>query len=292
MNYLLKLVFISYLTIGILGFNTAQAKWANDTKGCKVWIEGETTGQAPGWSGRCHNGFASGKGKVIYHYRAANEVKSCNGTMQKGKMQGHVNCTLNSGDSFSGTLQKDKIVGRGVYKWHVRKNCPNCPRQYSGIFHNNVFSVGTLALSNGQKVKLQYHPTQKGCLVWNPDPKHGEVITWTGGCQGGYANGRGVLTYRSRTETETTRGVLKNGMIEGHAVVDGTHTTACKDCIVHYDGLFKFHKPVKGVATLGNGRKVQHNVQQSQNNNAALEDATADYVVTHYMHYYLNNIYK
>jgi hypothetical protein len=264
MNILLKPLFLILLTLSLSVFNTAQAKWANDAKGCKIWLEGKTTGQPPNWSGSCKNGYATGKGKVNYNYSAPTEVKSCSGTMNKGKLQGYANCVLKTGDSFSGTIKNGKIVGKGVYKWKARKNCPTCARQYSGTFHNSAFAFGSLLLSNGQKIKLLYHPTKKGCLVWNPDPKPGEVITWTGACQGGYANGNGVLTYSSRKETETTRGTLKNGMIEGHAVVDGKHTSACNNCIVHYDGMFKFHNPIKGVATLGNGRKVQHNVQQQQ----------------------------
>ena len=252
------------ISLSLFAYNTAQAKWSNNTKNCKIWVDGKTTGQPPSWSGQCKNGFASGKGKVIYNYSNANEVKSCSGIMKKGKIQGYAHCVLKTGDSFSGTIKNNKIAGKGVYKWKARKNCPTCPRQYSGTFHNSSFALGTLTLTNGQKVKLQYHPTRRGCLVWNPDPKLGEIITWTGGCQGGYANGRGVLKYTSRTETEITHGTLKNGMIEGHAVVDGKHTSACQNCIVHYEGTFKFNRPIKGVATLGNGRKVQQNVQLQQ----------------------------
>ncbi len=271
--------------LGLVSLNTVQAKWVNDMKGCKVWVDGTSTRQAPSWSGQCHHGFASGKGKVTFHYRGANEVNHCTGTMRKGKIQGYVNCTLNSGDTFSGTLKNDKIVGQGVYKWRARQNCPNCPRQYNGTFYNNVFSTGSLLLANGKQVKLQYRPTKKGCLVWNPDPKPGEVITWTGGCQGGYANGRGVLTYSSNTETETIRGALKNGMLDGHAVANGVNRVACDDCIVRYDGMFKFHKLIKGVFTLGNGRKVQYNVQD----NAALKEATVDLIGTEHMSWMLNH---
>ncbi len=261
MNNQFKSLFLFFISLILLGSNIAQAEWANSTKDCKVWVDDNTTEKPLSWSGQCKDGYASGKGKVIYNYSSPTQVKSCTTIMKKGKIDGYSECLYKTGDILTGTIQNDNIVGEAVYKWNRAKSCPTCPSQYSGTFYNGIFAFGTLVLTNGEKVKLKYHPTKKGCLVWNADAQEDETITWTGSCKDGYANGQGVLTYTTKTAIETTHGTLKNGMLEGDAVVDAKYTSACQNCIVHYDGTFKYNRPIKGVATLGNGHKIQKDEQ-------------------------------
>ena len=53
--------------------------------------------------------------------------------------------------------------------------------------------------------------TDKGCLVWNSDPKPGETATWTGTCAGGKVSGQGKLTWKSGSHASTYVGSYKAG---------------------------------------------------------------------------------
>src|SRR5262245_23521732 len=42
--------------------------------------------------------------------------------------------------------------------------------------------------------------TNKGCVVWNSDPKPGETATWTGACADGKVSGNGKLTWKNGSQ--------------------------------------------------------------------------------------------
>ena len=59
-----------------------------------------------------------------------------------------------------------------------------------------------------------------GCYVWNPLPQTDETVTWTGGCDGGFAHGTGTLTWAvSGSEQQTEIGRFTAGRRNGHWVV-------------------------------------------------------------------------
>ena len=209
--------------------------------------------------------------------------------MQKGKMDGYSKCVFKTGDLLTGTIKDEDFVGEAVYEWRRAKSCPTCPKRYIGTFHKGTFAKGKLLLSNGENIELKYYPTTKGCLVWNENPQKDETITWTGECKDGYANGEGILTFKSKEATETTQGTLKYGLKEGKIVVDAKYTRPCQNCLVHYEGTFKFNRPIEGVATLGNGRKIHQNEQRRQN--TPLEDAVVDFIATRTLHYYSTYVF-
>ena len=57
--------------------------------------------------------------------------------------------------------------------------------------------------------------TDKGCAVWNSDPKAGETATWTGSCANGKVTGKGTLTWRNGNEASTYVGTYKAGKRSG-----------------------------------------------------------------------------
>ena len=67
---------------------------------------------------------------------------------------------------------------------------------------------------------------QNGCKVWNEQPAPGESITWTGGCEGGKANGKGILQlYKNNKKESKNEGEFKDGKMNGHGTKtfpDGT----------------------------------------------------------------------
>ena len=65
--------------------------------------------------------------------------------------------------------------------------------------------------------------TSPGCFVWNPNPRPGESVTWTGACRENMvAHGRGTLTWTWRGGGATAAGELQgdgelqDGKAHGH----------------------------------------------------------------------------
>jgi hypothetical protein len=57
--------------------------------------------------------------------------------------------------------------------------------------------------------------TNKGCVVWNSDPKPGETATWTGACADGKVSGKGKLTWKKGSQASTYVGSYKGGKRSG-----------------------------------------------------------------------------
>ncbi len=61
------------------------------------------------------------------------------------------------------------------------------------------------------------HP---GCYLWNPFPQDDEIVTWSGGCSEGYAQGSGETTwYQSDQVSEIDVGLRQKGRSEGFWVI-------------------------------------------------------------------------
>jgi hypothetical protein len=59
-----------------------------------------------------------------------------------------------------------------------------------------------------------------GCKVWNPAPQARETIRWSGGCEGGYAQGKGVLQwYENGRPGDRYDGEYQAGKRNGHGTV-------------------------------------------------------------------------
>lgn len=59
-----------------------------------------------------------------------------------------------------------------------------------------------------------------GCKVWNPAPQAHETIRWSGGCEGGYAQGKGTLEwYENGRLGDRYVGDYQAGKRNGHGVV-------------------------------------------------------------------------
>lgn len=60
---------------------------------------------------------------------------------------------------------------------------------------------------------------QKGCKIYNPMPQENESVKWSGGCRGGFADGKGVLEwYIGGKLEERYDGDMKSGWAEGTGV--------------------------------------------------------------------------
>ena len=58
----------------------------------------------------------------------------------------------------------------------------------------------------------------KPCKVWNPNPKAGETLTWSGGCVDGKASGRGRLVWHDSNGKQVYEGEFRDGKQHGRGV--------------------------------------------------------------------------
>jgi hypothetical protein len=59
-----------------------------------------------------------------------------------------------------------------------------------------------------------------GCRVWNQVPEENEAVSWSGTCQNGFAQGRGVLQwFHQDRPAERYEGELREGKPSGHGVL-------------------------------------------------------------------------
>ena len=62
--------------------------------------------------------------------------------------------------------------------------------------------------------------SRTGCKVWNPAPQAHETIRWSGGCKGGYAQGKGTLQwFENGRPGDRYDGEYEAGKRSGHGVV-------------------------------------------------------------------------
>ena len=61
---------------------------------------------------------------------------------------------------------------------------------------------------------------KSGCRVWNPNPQLDELVTWSGSCSNGRAEGNGILRWlKGNIPIETDEGEWR----DGRQVNKGTH---------------------------------------------------------------------
>jgi len=77
-----------------------------------------------------------------------------------------------------------------------------------------------LAQSHSGKPAGWIADSKTGCKVWNPAPQAHETIRWSGGCQGGYAQGKGTLEwFENGRPGDRYVGEYQGGKRNGHGVV-------------------------------------------------------------------------
>ena len=93
---------------------------------------------------------------------------------------------------------------------------------------------------------------RSGCRVWNPAPQPKEAITWSGACQNGLAQGRGVLQwYQDNKPSERSEGEFRDGKLNGRGILIGANGD-------RYDGDFRDGRQNgRGAATFTNGDRYE-----------------------------------
>lgn len=95
-----------------------------------------------------------------------------------------------------------------------------------------------------------------GCVVYNPNPRSGETISWSGGCRNGLAHGAGTVSWFVHgTPNGRYEGILNNGRMNGNG-------TAIYPSGNRYVGEFKDGVPDGwGTYILADGREMSGNWQ-------------------------------
>ena len=89
------------------------------------------------------------------------------------------------------------------------------------------------------------------CQLYNPSPKPGETITWSGDCVDGKASGEGRVVWRGSYGESVYEGDFRDGKPHGH----GTYTYSNGN---RYEGDFRDGKPHgHGTYTSADGRRYE-----------------------------------
>jgi hypothetical protein len=90
-----------------------------------------------------------------------------------------------------------------------------------------VLGLATSApAQNSGKPPAWIADSKTGCKVWNPAPQARETIHWSGGCDSGYAQGKGTLQwYENGKPGDRYVGEYQGGKRNGHGVVTMSNGT-------------------------------------------------------------------
>lgn len=138
------------LSLTLINSASAKGQWIKDQKGCNLWWDKKNTlPKSVRWTGKCKNGYASGKGVARYQdTQLGKDVYK--GEMKKGKPHGKGRYTWANGDNYKGHFKHSKIHGHGYYRWGKKKpSCTSCWKSFHGDFVNNKINTGLLTYANG-----------------------------------------------------------------------------------------------------------------------------------------------
>ena len=89
--------------------------WITDKNGCKVWDSVPTLGETVSWSGPCVDGYAEGKGTLIWYLRGERH-STYQGEMKAGHYEGHGTQFWPDGTRYDGEWSNDRAEGKGTYQ--------------------------------------------------------------------------------------------------------------------------------------------------------------------------------
>ncbi len=105
-----------------------------------------------------------------------------------------------------------RLAGEIVLLW--------CKGRSSGMIQPGRWALpalACLALCGAAQAETWLEDEETGCRVWSPDPAEpGDVLTWSGGCLGGHAEGEGTLVLTNNgAELGRYEGTMSDGRFEG-----------------------------------------------------------------------------
>ena len=147
------------------------AQFVKSTQGCMVSVEKLNAETEIMWSGGCKDGFADGRGKLVW-FDGDKFIAAYAGDMEKGKWEGNGSVTFSSGDKYVGWFRSELLNGLGTY---ISSNGD----KYIGEFKDNKFDgQGTYTFNYGIKQVAEWTAGKLNGRVIQYDAK-GE-ISWSG----------------------------------------------------------------------------------------------------------------
>jgi hypothetical protein len=105
-----------------------------------------------------------------------------------------------------------------------------------------------MKITNAERVEPDWIKTDKGCLVWIPNPKPDESIRWSGECIDGKAEGNGILQfYKNGIERSRYIMTTKNGSLMVKGVMTARVDPSLLDFILSDCDKISSYRHVIGV---------------------------------------------
>jgi hypothetical protein len=89
--------------------------WITDEKGCKVWDSMPAPGETVTWSGPCVDGYAEGKGTLIWYVRGERH-SVYQGELKGGHYEGRGTQIWPDGARYEGEWNDERAHGKGTYR--------------------------------------------------------------------------------------------------------------------------------------------------------------------------------
>jgi hypothetical protein len=93
--------------------------------------------------------------------------------------------------------------------------------KFPGIVATAVLLLAASHVQAAQRAQPDWIvTTNNSCKVWNPEPQPNESVTWSGGCENGFATGKGVLKWTENGKPAVEfDGVYAKGKRNGPGVI-------------------------------------------------------------------------
>lgn len=122
----------------------AEDLYLPDVNGCKVYDHNPQPNETVTWSGRCLDGYADGSG-VVQWLQGGIPVSRSEGTLVRGRFEGHVSIASASGARFDGSFHDGERFGKGIWTW------ANGDSYDGNWLHDKRTGTGVLTRANGDR---------------------------------------------------------------------------------------------------------------------------------------------
>lgn len=146
------------LTLTVFATQVINAEWMIATNNqCKIDNPYPQPNETATWSGDCVDGYAHGKGKIIW-YENGKKSGDYTGDMVQGKAHGTGVATFFNGEKYEGDWKNSQMTGKGIYT-------DTNNRKYEGEFLNGLrHGWGVQVIDDGLIFEGEYRHNKRAGL--------------------------------------------------------------------------------------------------------------------------------
>jgi hypothetical protein len=108
-----------------------------------------------------------------------------------------------------------------------------------------MLAVGLIFVASGARAGI-WLADKAGCQIWDPNPQLDEMVSWSGGCRNGLAEGPGTVEWsKDNARIETDQGEWRDGKQAGKGVQNwpiGRYEGEVVDGLPNGQGVLTFEK--------------------------------------------------